>query len=303
MRYSTLLVAPVAAIMACAGPLRATEADLTRFEKAYVELNAMEQQELGQKAQRTNMQRLFDTEFSPALSRAELMRLSPRDVSAAFRAASDLAYYWPDQSHLDIAKNLFSELERRHLANTSNTASLYEAFFQVRRFDEMSQFYAAHPNDGLQVPPRLIGAEGPAGLHRMLEIQNATTLKAGVVDVSKGAHIVVISNPACHYTRWAVDAIEHDKALSKVFSGHSTWLAPADRNISLTPFVLFNAAHPTLRINLVATDEGWPEVEAWQTPIFLFFKDGHLTDRIIGWPKEGSAAEVEKDWAKATGDT
>lgn len=298
-RCSAVMFAIVLCMVTVPGLAAAQEP--SSYANAYAELKAKAHEQGAQDGGHAGLQGFYDAHFAAVIAGSTLSRLPPKDLIAIFQAAYYMAFFTPDDAHLRDMQKAFDALEQRHLAGTTEATHMYEAYFQARHFDDMARFRAAHPTAPLEAPTRLASKASPFGSHRMLKVLDAGTVEAQRVDLSKGAHIVVIGNPGCHFTQWAVEAIEHDPALGAVFNGHAVWLSPADGNIDLAPFAAWNKAHPATRIDLVGTEAGWPEVGAWQTPTFLFFKDGRVVDRVIGWPKEGSAAAVEAGWAKANG--
>jgi hypothetical protein len=44
--------------------------------------------------------------------------------------------------------------------------------------------------------------------------------------------------------------------------------------------------------------DDWPEVRIWQTPTFIFLKDGKVTGKVIGWPKEGNSEALRREMLK-----
>ncbi|KJV32491.1 hypothetical protein VI08_12180 [Luteibacter yeojuensis] len=276
---------------------------LTAYEASYASLLNTTDAVYAHTARPAAVQSFFDTHFAPALAEKQLRALSSRDLAALYRSTVSTTAMFPDASHLGTMRRVYDELARRGQATDGQARDMFGALFRARDFKGLLAFRAVTRKAPEVAPITLDGQLSPRGLHRTLVVDGATVVRADVVDLARGAHIVVVASPGCHFSRDAAQAIEHDPRLAGILGGHSTWIEPTGSATDLKPWVAWNAGHPTLRIDLAASDKAWPEVTRWETPTFLFFKDGKVVDTVVGWPKEGNGPAIEKAWAHANGST
>jgi hypothetical protein len=284
-------------------PTHGASQELTRYESALVEMSAASEGAVADRTRRAGVQKLYDAHFAAALGEAQLKALAPRDLRAVFQATETVARLFPDGRHTANLRTVYGELARRSEATDRQASDVMGVLFLARDFKGMADF---HRDDPIASTLPLItqnGGGSPTGLHRELVVDDATKVRPSLVDLAHGAHVVVVSSPACHFTRLAVDAIEHDPRLSAILDGHSTWIEPAGASADLGGLVAWDASHPKYRIDLASAAADWPEVAIWQTPVFLFFRDGKVVETVTGWPDEGNGPAIEKAWAKANGES
>ena len=191
-------------------------------------------------------------------------------------------------------------LESRGAATPDERDAYYGALFQIRDFAGMRTYFEKHRSSGLGSPIDLRGSATAPGLHVVLAVVDHDTLSRTPVDLSQGFHIIVISHPICHFSQNAEKAISESADLRKLFNEKSTWVAPPNRDVELKKFVDWNKQHASTPIAIADAESGWPEVDVWQTPTFLFFKEGRVVARVIGWPKEGNEKALREAIAKAS---
>jgi hypothetical protein len=298
-----IALSPVMSVAVCAQGAAAissgSEADgLTPVEKAYLEFEHTARESAGKPGRTSALARVYAERVRPFQSSEKLATLSRRDLDAALRAASSMAYYDPTPERVVDLRMDFAEVERRGKATPDQIMAVYEALYQARQFSEMAAFKNAHADADLPAPIASTAPIDLAARHTVLIVDDAHTVTPRAASLERGVNIVVISNPGCHFTQWAIEAIEQDPNMKALFAAHSTWVAPPDRNIDLAPFVAWSEKHPEAKIGLAGSEVGWPEVDVWQTPVFLYFKNGALVDEVVGWPREGNAAAVKAAWAK-----
>jgi len=96
-----------------------------------------------------------------------------------------------------------------------------------------------------------------------------------------------VTHPACHFSQEAFRAIEGDAGLLALFADHAQLIAPSARRFEVALFQQWNREHPGLPMRLAYDRSQWPQLEAWSTPTFYFFRDGRLQAVVDGWPKGG----------------
>jgi len=276
------------------------DSELTAIEQSYLDLNRAAKDYIGKPDRARAVAQVYADHFRPLQNRASLGSLSDRDLNAMFRAAATMTFYDPVPERLSDLRMDLAQLEHRGIATSDQITTVYGALYQSRSFPDMAAFSKAHAEAGL---PAAVTSTKPIDTterHLVLDVNNSSTVTPRIIPLENGVQIVVISNPGCHFTQWAVQAIENDPDMRALMATHSTWVAPADPNIDLAHFVAWNAAHPEAQISLAGSHRSWPEVDIWQTPLFLYFKNGALVDEVVGWPREGNMAALKAAWAKAS---
>src|SRR5690606_13700951 len=96
------------------------------------------------------------------------------------------------------------------------------------------------------------------------------------VDLDNGEFVLVVADPACHFTQDAVVAIQDDRELREYFAGNSVWLAPDGLELRLDGVTKWNRALPQYRLALVTDIRDWKDIDYWNTPTFYFYEEGKV---------------------------
>lgn len=277
----------VTAAALAAGVASATDA-LTSWEKAEQQLRQVSRDNAGS-ADRARLISATYTQLFGQVRSTDLAKVASRDLHAMFKSAASVDFYETTDAHLADLRRVMTALEDRQEASANEVETFYGALFQNRKFDEMATYHAKHMEAGLPNPIAYRGVPMGNTSHAVLAVAlTANEVSGSKVDLGKGAHILVVAHPLCHFTQNAMAAIESDPAMEKVFGQASAWVSPADRNVDITPFQAWNRKHASTPIAIAYAENGWPEVRIWQTPTFIFLKDGKVTGAVVGWPKEGN---------------
>lgn len=65
------------------------------------------------------------------------------------------------------------------------------------------------------------------------------------------------------------------------------WVAPQDSNLSYDAFAKWNQMYPTAPHAIVHRAVEWPLLDFSATPVFYFFRDGVIQEKVTGWPPDG----------------
>lgn len=278
--------------------VRAGDDELTGWEKAYLELEKISRDNAGSE-DRAHLISASYAKLFKSVASMDLTKVTSRDLHAMFMAAASVDFYETTDAHLWDLRRVIAALEVRHEASAGEVDKFYAALFQGRKFDEMAAFYAKHKDAGLAKPIVYRGAPVGDVRHAVLKVDPiGNEVSGSQVDLDKGARILVVAHPLCHFTQNAMAAIESDAALAKAFAPASIWVAPADRGVDLAPFQDWNKKHISTPMTIAYAGDGWPEVRIWQTPTFIFLKDGKVTGEVIGWPKEGNFEALRREMLK-----
>lgn len=262
------------------------------IKQAYLDLQALARASSGEGDQSAKVSKAYRENF--ALAWSGLDELASDDLHTLFLAASEADFYAPNLEHLADMRRIFLALEQRKQSTPDEIETLYGALFQARAFDELKRFQEAHPSSSLAAPPRLEPTPLADAPHGLMDVAaNEKLLSYRAIDLATGKHIVVIAHPLCHFSQGATATIEADPGLAAVFKKHATWVAPPDRGVDITAFQQWKSQHHDTPIAIAYSTLAWPEVDVWQTPVFLFFDNGKLVSKMIGWPREGNMPELK----------
>ena len=233
--------------------------------------------------------------FHATLSTLDVAALDDEELRAFFVAALNASSLARDRGLGLVARRAFDELDARNALAGKDYGNMQGLYVRLRDFDQARRFREAFGSRAsMEGMPSIDIAPGfdatrPSqfavidGQHLLL--RNAPT---------GGDFILVIADPACHFTRDAVISIADDPQLHAYFAQHSKWLAPDGLSLRLDEMVDWNRALPDYALSLVNDVHAWRGVDYWDTPTFYFFKSGRVVRTIRGWPPEGHLAELKE---------
>ena len=244
----------------------------------------------------------YDQQFSQNSRLTPLNSLPSSDVVALFRAASDAAAITKRPSDAKDMAIYLAELEARGLANMTKIHDTYGALLETRSFRAASEFYRLRSPAGWgeMVSLSPTSHRSTTGYDLLVIPEHGAELGFSSLDLHKVSQVVVIAHPGCGYTRRAATDIEQDQTMRALFSKHSTWLSAGSRFIGLSDFRTWNREHPDLRMSIAYAPLQWADVDFWDSPTFLFYKEGRLVQRVVGWPTGGRLGELEAAARKAS---
>jgi hypothetical protein len=180
-----------------------------------------------------------------------------------------------------------NELARRGALEDSQTQKVYLSLIAAREYASAGTWRASHrmtiPDASLEIHDSSTSASMEPTELALVEGQ----LKRIKFGFPEGGFVVVVSDPQCHFTQFAIDDITNDPILSKALVGRIKWISPQKRNASLSPFQEWNNRHVDTPISQAYLMSEWKMIDEWQTPTFYFFDGGVLKSKFAGWPREG----------------
>jgi len=236
----------------------------------------------------------YDQMVAPVRKDKGLDRLDDDDLDTLYRAAQLAVFYTHDQGHVLDMVSFLNGLQERGLASKNHYVQMYEAFIGARMLTEAQALARQHPMPELEVLPELHEAAGVVPGHPTEWVVNPSEreLLRRNVDLHQSAQVVIVSHPLCHFSKAAMRDIQADPVLSEVLRAHATWLAPQDNHINFDVVQKWNQGHPGQEIALAFRRDDWPMIDSWATPTFYFLKNGEVTAKVEGWPKEGHRSEL-----------
>lgn len=216
-------------------------------------------------------------------------------LRAALGALRDAALTRPAPDEPALARALLAELQRRGALGPQDHASLRAILLLNGRFDEVAADRAAHPLRGeAPLPARrpLAAAAGDGQARFWRWDAHANAIAEDAVDLAHGVHVVVDSEPDCHFCARAIADIEHDAALSQAFRG-ALWITRPGQGLDRATWQAWNAAHPAQPMVVVLDAQGWALPAEWSTPRFRVFRDGQVVASVLGWTPQSRVALLE----------
>lgn len=300
--YRSALIASLSLVslfvsVSAAAPLKTTKT-LSPVEQHYIQLDKIIRDSSGKENQAKISSEAYERFFRSLQNSSNLEKANLDDLQALFMAAGAVDFYWPSDQHVADLRLDFMELSRRNAQTQEQTSTVYSALYQARKFSELNKFFSEHAASGLPPPPH-VSTISDSMEHSILRVSpDHNRLVRSHADLDIGSHILVIGHPLCHFTQNAAKAIDKNLALKRIFKKDSVWVSPPDRNLDLSPFQEWNKKHPEFAMSIGFAKSSWPEVKVWQTPTFIFMKDGKVVDEVIGWPNEGNMDALDAGLTK-----
>lgn len=197
---------------------------------------------------------------------------------------------------------VFNGLEEKGWANDKTIELMHRFYLTIRDFDEARVFRRKHPQHGLPAPPPIIPMSSipPDDARTVLAFLNSgLALQRETVNIDTGAKVIVIADPQCHFFRDAVDAIDSDQRLSEAMNKAAIWLTTPFKSLTDGAVFDWNQREPAYAFRYVEYKSDWPEMNAWGSPTFYFFRDGRLMKKVAGWAMNEREHEEQMEALRA----
>ena len=254
-----------------------------KFNKYYAEVRRIDGSEASAAAREVS--RLYEA-FYPAVSRAEgMVSASPEALHFLIRAAGAKNFYTHDAHSVSVIRSALKALESIGKSDRGDWDVYFRSLILTRDFEEARRAQAGR-NDWLPAVPFIEREQEPApGEAIVWRVDTASnTLVREGAGLSTGFHLVVVSHPACKFSRAAMHAFERDPALQGL---PATWIVPPQRDLDFDLVGDWNSMHPTIPLVLTDKVSQW-NFEYWSTPTFYVLKDGEPIRHRAGWALDGS---------------
>lgn len=239
--------------------------------------------------------RAFDTGVLPHT--ATLSRLSTPDLRVLLRATHAAAVAGKQPHYSAIALRVGVELRKRgelQPADARAGATIAVLSRDAAALAPVSPWRAAF--NGRPVPrwPRVTKP-----FEYWTPSADGASFRAAHADMA-ALKIIVIAHPACGFTRAVAEAARADPDVLRILSGsRALWLSPQDGTLDLRIFTDWAERHPDLPIQVVARQTDFADFGYWGTPTFYILRDGRVAARVVGWPRGGNKAALQKAFADA----
>ena len=235
--------------------------------------------EAGASEQRTS--RVYARRFAPLQTESALKALSDGDLALYFRAAEAVTQDDPaSTAKHDLLMDL-GELERRGVAAPGWIDQAFKTLIAARDFEAALAFRARHRDAGLAPVPVVRDNVAGGGDPTVLALQPDGSLIHQSAGIGRGSHIVVIAG--CHFSKDAARDIESDPELKDAFANYSSWVAPAQEDLTDPDLIRWNRDHPDAAITTAYRQTEWRGFDVWAIPTFYFLKDGKIEAKVVGW--------------------
>lgn len=237
--------------------------------------------------------------FSQDQNAETLRQLDNKDVRLLFRAGSIAAFYAPlvngDKHSTNDMLLDFSELTRRGVAEKTQSSTMYKRLVANRKFSKARAFYNEHDLNALPSLPTFRDKANPdkssAPTELLVSTRKRTLIRRPVTYTS--AHIVVLVDPLCHFSRHFLAYMSDHPKLLNVFERHSIWLAPPDSVLEFNTLQKWDRANPSMQIGIIYSAAEWPVIKVWAVPTFYFFSGKRLITKVQGWPAGGNLSALK----------
>jgi hypothetical protein len=236
----------------------------------------------------------YDELMASARAIKPLDKVSGSELESLYGAAHLTAFYTVEARHIRDLSSFLDMLQQRGLASGNHYLHMYEALVKARMLTEARELARQHPLPELEILPELQEAadlEAGTPTEWVVDPSRRALLRRSV-DLHQPAQVVIVAHPLCHFSQDAMQDIRADSVLGKAFGTHARWLAPQDMRINFDTLQRWNHEHPEQEITLTFRREEWPMIDSWSTPTFYFLKDGVVSAKVEGWPKEGRRSEL-----------
>jgi len=232
----------------------------------------------------TSIQREYEANFGRINAADDLRAASDADLALHWQAVASTAFYSDDDGVADATVRVYTELERRGMADAKATDRVFNVLLKTRRFDAARDFASRHADAELPSVPQFIDAEtGDMPSAWQFSADGSKAKRIGI-DL-KPLQLIVVAG--CHFSEGAAREITVDPLLGPVFARRARWISlqPGGENLdALTEWNRLYLQAPMLAIH---DRSEWALISHWAMPTFAVVRDGKVIDSTRGWSSDG----------------
>jgi hypothetical protein len=239
----------------------------------------------------------FDATLQARGAETERVReWSAEELADALRVTTELNFYLPGVRAAEHQR-LFAELERRNHVVPIDVDHLHRTLIGGRRWEEARALAARYPDVTLQRLPDVVlsHAETIGSQPAVWQVDDGgARVERAAVAWPQGPALLIVSDPACGFSRDFMAALSRDPALLASLPATRLFVSPTFGNWGAERLARWNVSHPEFSHVLADRPDPWAAwVPSWETPQLIFLFDGQVIERVNGWPKEGRHDELQ----------
>ena len=217
----------------------------------------------------------------------KLTKVDDRELRLLRRAAQEVAMETPDDNHVAVFQQVFSERQRRNLLSTDDVTTMQALFLARHRYSDARRLASDYPTMKL---PRLPQFRDPlkAGVSAPTVWRFDAAGKQLTREVMDLTDAQILVTGRCDSLRSIAASIEADPVLGPVFTRHARWITEAPGIESLDAVREWNAALPGFPMAMIHERGEWALVPRWYPPGIHVISDGNVA---ATW--QGSLAQRE----------
>lgn len=218
--------------------------------------------------------------------------LNNKRLSGLFQDAYVAFFYSNDARYAKDMRAIHDTLETRGVATEKQTKKLFDAYLVLRDFVQAVGLQKQHEHLAKHAVPKIQGAV-VSGLS-VFGVSSASGWRKQPVDLNQ-VRLIVVTNPLCHFSNEALQAINNDAQVRAWFAKHALLLMD-QKAVTYAHAAApdWNQTHPDLVMHHVVSESDWPMIDSWATPTFYFIHDGKEVEHMTGWRKDQEPMSVLK---------
>lgn len=245
---------------------------------------------------RSRVRALYNDLLGQFLARG-LGSLDDSELQELASAVSSASYMFSEAAHIEEQLKVVRELKHRRLEHQDHAKWAYLALVRQRQISAASAWLTEYPN--LQMPA--IRVSDPGQLEGQ---ESGWRFYSTAVDGMAGLQlqraavdqidVVVLSDPRCHFSRYAFTALQSDPAF-QAFGPRVWWIGSQSEELwNWGRYQGWVKHGQSDRIGVAYSDEDWNFPLLPEMPAFYFYQDGVERYRFMGWPQEGNWTEWQR---------
>lgn len=224
-----------------------------------------------------------------AFDDAALNSYAREDIPAVFEFMDFYASGSRSAESAALLRKIYARMENYGLGEAEKGGRVYDALLAGRDFEAARVFQSAYPDYKLAKVPAIRGNTLLKPGRKLVYVMDASPDEMSAEGIEEsGLRVVMVSLPGCHFSSYALKAIEENPQMLRVFKKHGQVLT------SRADFqrIFKRNSSKGLKYKLVSSAADWPALDFSSSPVFYFMKDGEVAYSFSGWPKKGRMDEL-----------
>ncbi len=205
----------------------------------------------------------------------KLTKVDDRELRLLRRAAQEIAMETPDENHVDVFRQVFSERQRRDLLSTDDVTTLQALLLAGHRYSDARRLAGDYPMMKL---PRLPQFRDPL----KADVSTPTVWRFDGAGKQLTREVLDLTAPQilvtgrCDSLRSIAASIEADPVLRPAFTRNAHWITEAPGIESLDAVREWNAALPDFPMLMIHEGSEWALIPGWDPPGVHVISEGKV---------------------------